>query len=84
MTTTVVTTKGQVVIPSAIRAHLKLTQGTKLCVEESGGAIMLRPLNRDYFDRVAGILDGKGSLTGAFLKARAAERLKEKRKWSKF
>lgn len=74
MTYTSITTKGQVVIPSMIRKRLNLKIGTRFCVSESGGKIVLQPLTADYFDRVAGILADKGDLVKALL----AERKKEK------
>ena len=74
MTTTIVTTKGQIVIPSVIRKHLNLKKGTKLCVLEEGDKIVLQPLTDDYFDKMAGILNTKGKLTKALLEERAREK----------
>jgi len=78
MTTTVVTSKGQVVIPSKIRKKLNIKQGTRLFVEEHGNALILKPVNRDYFDQFAGILSTGGRLTKALLEERAREREREK------
>lgn len=74
MTTTVVTSKGQVVIPSKIRRRFKIKRGTKLCVVEKEGQIVLQPLTEEYFERMAGILNTRGSLTKAIYE----ERLREK------
>lgn len=78
--TTVVTTKGQVVIPSIIRKHLHLKEGTKLFVIEIAGNIMLQPLTPDYFQKMAGVLKTRGRLTEALLQTRAKEKAKENKR----
>lgn len=77
MSTTVVTTKGQVVIPSEIRNRLNLKKGTKLYVEEREGEIILKPATVEYFDKMAGILKTKGRLSKALLEERAKDRQSE-------
>jgi AbrB family looped-hinge helix DNA binding protein len=57
---TTVTVKGQVVIPARLRHRLGIKKGTKLYVEERKGEIILRPLNREYFQKMSGILKGSG------------------------
>ena len=74
MTTTVVTTKGQIVIPSKIRQRLKIKRGTKLYIEERGNELILKPVTPEYFEKIAGVLSTKGKLSKAILK----ERLKDK------
>lgn len=77
MTTTTITAKGQVVIPSKIRKHLKLTKGTRLCVIENGDTVILKPLTKDYFDNIMGMLKGSG-LMEELLNERKRERVREK------
>lgn len=84
MTTTVVTAKGQIVIPSKIRRKLDIKKGTKLCIKEENDKIIIFPLTREYFERMAGILNTKGELTDALLEERAREKEYEEKKWSKF
>ncbi len=57
---TAVTIKGQVVIPAKIRHRLGIKKGTKIYVEERNGEIILRPLGREYFQKMSGILKGGG------------------------
>lgn len=57
---TSVTIKGQVVIPARLRHRLGIKKGTRLYVEERNGEIILRPLNREYFQKMSGILKGSG------------------------
>ncbi len=80
MTTAIVTTKGQIVIPSAVRKRLNIRKGTKLCLIESGDRIILQPLTADYFEKMAGVLNTKGKLTKELLAERAKEREREERR----
>jgi AbrB family looped-hinge helix DNA binding protein len=57
-----VTVKGQVVIPAKLRHRLGIKKGTKLYIEERNGELILRPLNREYFQKVSGVLKGTGLL----------------------
>jgi AbrB family looped-hinge helix DNA binding protein len=75
MTTTVVTTKGQIVIPSKIRQRLKIKKGTRLYIEERGNELILKPVTAEYFEKIAGVLPTKGKLSKALLE----ERLKDKK-----
>ncbi|MCX7698268.1 MAG: AbrB/MazE/SpoVT family DNA-binding domain-containing protein [Candidatus Goldbacteria bacterium] len=77
MTTTIVTTKGQVVIPSKIRNKLKIKKGTKLYIEEREDGLLLKPITPEYFKKIAGILQTRGKLSNALLKERKKDREKE-------
>ncbi len=71
---TSVTVKGQVVIPFKIRHRLGIKKGSKFHVEERNGEIILRPLTKEYFQRMSGILKGGGLVKG--LEETRAEDLK--------
>lgn len=73
MTTTRMTSKGQVVIPAAIRRCLGIGKGTPMVVDEKDGAIILRPATREYFDRLAGVLPGEPSLAKQFAEEHVCE-----------
>ena len=77
MTTTIVTTKGQIVIPSKIRNRLKIKRGTKLYIEERGNELILKPVTPEYFERIAGVLPTKGKLSKALLEERAKDKERE-------
>jgi AbrB family looped-hinge helix DNA binding protein len=77
MTTTIVTTKGQIVIPSKIRQRLKIKRGTKLYIEERGNELILKPVTPEYFERIAGVLPTKGKLSKALLEERAKDKERE-------
>jgi AbrB family looped-hinge helix DNA binding protein len=76
---TSITVKGQVVIPARIRHRLGLKKGTRIYVEERDGEIILRPLNREYFQRMSGILKG-GRLTRALEESRREDFKREEGK----
>jgi antitoxin PrlF len=77
MTITSVTSKGQVVIPSMIRKRLNIKQGTRLCILESGGKVILQPITTDYFDQMAGIVNSQGRLLKDLLLERREEKERE-------
>ncbi len=77
MTTTIVTTKGQVVIPAKIRRKLNIRKGTRLYIEERGDELILKPVTPAYLERIAGFLQSKGKLSKALLEERARDRKRE-------
>ena len=72
MTTAVVTTKGQIVIPSKMRHKLHIKKGTKFYIVEKQGRLILQPLTEEYFESMAGILRTKGRLTKEIILNRRA------------
>ena len=44
--TTTVSTKGQVILPKAVREHRNWSPGTRLIVEETADGVVLRPAAR--------------------------------------
>jgi AbrB family looped-hinge helix DNA binding protein len=51
------TSKGQLVIPAALRRKHKIEAGTKVkFLEDQFGRIVLQPITEDYIDRVMGML----------------------------
>ena len=79
MEASVVTFKGQVVIPKKIRNLLHIKKGTQVRFEARNGEIVLRPLTPDYFEKMAGILGTGGKATKALLEERAKDREREDR-----
>ncbi len=77
MTMTVVTTKGQIVIPSKIRQRLNIKKGTKLYIEEKGDELILKTVSRAYFGKIAGVLQTKGKLSKKLLEERGKDRERE-------
>ncbi|HHT9125810.1 MAG TPA: AbrB/MazE/SpoVT family DNA-binding domain-containing protein [Candidatus Brocadiia bacterium] len=74
METTTVTVKGQIVIPSRIRRRYGIKKGTRVCLIERNGEIILKPITQEYIRKLAGILDGKGKALKALMKEKERER----------
>ncbi len=72
---TIVTSKGQVVIPSTIRRKLGIKEGTYLHIDidEQTKKIILTPITREYVHSLRGKYRGKG-----LMKALMAEKQQEK------
>ncbi|OGO31435.1 MAG: hypothetical protein A2136_10085 [Chloroflexi bacterium RBG_16_54_11] len=72
---TIVTSKGQVVIPATIRRKLGVKEGTYLQIDinEQTKKIILTPITREYVHSLRGKYRGKG-----LLKALMAEKQQEK------
>ena len=83
MTTTVMTTKGQIIIPSRIRQKFHIKKGTRFSIEEKGDKLILQPLTVDYFEKMAGILKSKEVSSKTIIEERAKEKVWEDKKWSK-
>jgi AbrB family looped-hinge helix DNA binding protein len=63
MSTAVLTSKGQIVIPAAIRHSLGLEKGSSLAIEQRGDEIVMRSIDKTFFVKSAGILKTGGKLT---------------------
>jgi AbrB family looped-hinge helix DNA binding protein len=72
---TVVTSKGQIVIPSKVRRQLGIKEGTylQIDVDEANKRLILNPVTRDYIHSLRGKYKGKG-----LMKALMAEKKREK------
>lgn len=72
---TIATSKGQIVIPSAIRQKFGIKEGTRIqiTVNDKAHEIILKPITREYVHSIRGKFRGKG-----LLKALMADRKKER------
>jgi len=55
MESSILTTKGQIVIPKAIRDRYKLKPGTKLVFKETETGLMLQPVDTAFIKTLRGI-----------------------------
>ena len=76
MHTTTVTTKGQVVIPAAVRKKLNIRKGEKLSVKESDGKIILEPVREDPVKAGRGMLRTGGRVLRQLIEDRRLESLR--------
>jgi AbrB family looped-hinge helix DNA binding protein len=74
METSVVTVKGQIVIPKKIRKNLGITKGSKIAFIEKDGKIVLQPLDKSYFESLAGILGTNGKMLKSLMDDKKKER----------
>ena len=74
MDKTVVTVKGQVVIPSRLRRKFGIKKGTQVYLYERDGEIIVKPITDEYIRRMAGITGTKGKLLKALMEEKAKER----------
>jgi AbrB family looped-hinge helix DNA binding protein len=73
---TYATTKGQIVIPSALRRKYGIKVGTKILIYDDGEHIILKPVTEQYLKGLQGSLKGKGALK-VLLAERAKDRERE-------
>ena len=55
-TDAVVTSKGQLVIPVALRRRYKIGRGTRVRFEDTRRGILIRPVTDEYIDALRGVL----------------------------
>jgi AbrB family looped-hinge helix DNA binding protein len=80
MDTSVITVGGQIVIPKKIRKSLGITKGSKVAFIEKDGKILLQPLNKGYFESLAGVLGTKGRVLKSLIGDKKRERELAKRR----
>jgi AbrB family looped-hinge helix DNA binding protein len=73
MDKSVVTSKGQIVIPSKLRRRFGIKRGTQVCLYERDGEIVVRALTDEYLRGLAGITGTKGKLLKALKNEKAKE-----------
>lgn len=73
MEKSVVTTKGQVVVPVKLRRKLGIKCGTVVGFVEQGNALIMKPLNKHYFENMAGVAETKGKMLRALCEDKKRE-----------
>ena len=74
METAVITSKGQVVIPVKIRRRYGMKNGSKVAFIEQCDKVIIQPLDKEYFNKLAGILDEKGKMLKSLMDDKKKER----------
>ena len=70
----VVSAKGQMVIPSALRKKFGIKKGTQVCLYERDGEIVIKPITDKYIQSMAGMARTKGRLLKALMEEKVKER----------
>jgi AbrB family looped-hinge helix DNA binding protein len=76
MEKSVVTIKGQIVIPVKLRKKIGIKKGTQVFLEEREGSIIVHPATSGFYQKAFGILKGD-SLTKKLEKSRRKEKARE-------
>jgi AbrB family looped-hinge helix DNA binding protein len=76
----VVTAKGQIVIPAKLREVTGVKKGTKVLLEDRNGDIIVHPATPQFYERYCGILKG-GGLVKLLEKSRKKEKDHEESKF---
>ena len=74
MDKTVVTAKGQIVIPAKLRRKHGIQKGTPVAFYERNGEIVLQPITDEYIRSLAGIGRNWGDLLKVLREEKAKER----------
>ena len=74
MDTSIVTVKGQIVIPAKLRRKFGMKKGTQVYIYERDGEIAIKPITDDYIRNMAGMAGTKGKLLKALMDEKAKER----------
>ena len=74
METSIVTSKGQVVIPSKLRRKYGIKNGTRIHFYEVNGEMRIVPVTPELIDKNIGLLGTKGKLMRTLLEDKKRER----------
>jgi len=74
MDTSIVTVKGQIVVPANIRRKFGIKKGTKIAFIEQHGKLFIQPLDKSYFESLAGVLGTEGKLLKSLMEDKKRER----------
>jgi AbrB family looped-hinge helix DNA binding protein len=72
--TSVVTSKGQLVIPARLRRRFGIKKGTLMAFAEDDRRIILQPVTREFIRSLRGSLKGEPSALDVLLQERKQER----------
>jgi len=72
--TSIVTTKGQMVIPARLRRRYGIKKGTRVTFVEDAGRIIVQPVTREFIRGLRGSLPDEPSALAALLEERKRER----------
>ncbi len=83
METSLMTTKGQVVVPARLRKKYGIQPGKKIAFFEENGYIVLKPMDESFFSQYAGMLSEKAPSKAEYQQWKNEEIEKEQQKLSK-
>lgn len=66
--------KRHIIVPARIRQKLGIRKGLKISFVDREGKLMIQPLNKSYFESLAGILGTKGKMMKSLMDGKKRER----------
>lgn len=73
METSVLTSKGQLLIPKRLRNKYGIKSGVKVIFEETPNGLVIKPMDEQYFKSFMGILKSTGNLKEEIKQMKAEE-----------
>jgi AbrB family looped-hinge helix DNA binding protein len=83
METSVLTSKGQLLIPKRLRDKYGIKAGVKVAFIETGNGLMLKAMDEAYFDQFAGLLKDAVPTTAEYKAWKKEEQTKEAKRTDK-
>lgn len=80
METSILTSKGQLLIPKRLRTKYGIKSGVKVAFVETTAGLVLKPMDEHYFENLAGSLKDSFPSTAEFMKMKQEEKKLEERK----
>lgn len=80
METSVLTSKGQLLIPKRLRTKYGIKSGVKVVFEETADGVLIKPMDETYFENLAGSLKDSFPSIAEFMKIKQEEKKREERK----
>ena len=80
METSVLTSKGQLLIPKRLRTKYGIKSGVKVVFEETADGVLIKPMDENYFENLAGSLKNSFPSITEFMKIKQGEIKREERK----
>ncbi len=73
METSVLTSKGQLLVPKRLRNKYGIKSGVKIIFEETPNGLIIKPMDEQYFKSFMGILKSTGNLKEEMKQMKAEE-----------
>lgn len=80
MENSILTSKGQLLIPKRLRDKYGIEPGTKVIFEETPEGVLVKPLNQQFFKQYIGVLKGNKNLEEEIKQLKQEEISLEERK----
>ena len=74
METAIVNNKGEITIPNKYRKKYGISTGTKVGFVEKDGQLIIKVLNKEYFESLTGWLKDENDLLGELMREKKIER----------